>query len=120
MVKLLKIDNPAECRIVSRLNRFVVEVKVNSVKRKAHINNTGRLKELLVKGKKGYCIKAGIKTDYKLFGIKTGRYVAIIDIQLQMGAFEKALNKKLISGLDNCKILKRNVRLNDSYCGLFN
>jgi len=52
-VELLKIDNTKECRIVSRLNRFVVEIKVDGVKRRAHINNTGRLKELLVKGKRG-------------------------------------------------------------------
>jgi len=113
-VKLLEIDGVTECRIVSRINRFVVEVKVNKVKKRANINNTGRLKELLIKGRKGYCIRKGIKTEYRLFGIKSGRYATIIDTQLQMRCFEIALKKNLIPWLNGYNVLKRNVKINNS------
>ena len=114
VMELLKIDSVVECRIVSRINRFVVEIFVNGERRMANINNTGRLHELLIKGRRGYCIRGGIKTDYKLFGIKTGRCAAIIDTRLQMKSFEIAVSKNLIPWLKGCRILKRNVKVNES------
>ena len=42
-LKLLKLSNVLECRIVRRLNRFIVEVELNGVKSRAYVNNTGRL-----------------------------------------------------------------------------
>ncbi|MTI66447.1 MAG: sugar fermentation stimulation protein SfsA, partial [Firmicutes bacterium] len=35
---------------LKRLNRFVAEVLVDNKKRLSHVPNTGRMKELLVKG----------------------------------------------------------------------
>ena len=103
-----------ECEIVKRLNRFVVEVKVEGRIHKAHINNTGRLEEYLIKGRKAYCIeKEGGKTSYRLFAVHDMGKAALIDTQFQMKAFEQALQPTSIPWL-KCKDFKRNQRLNDS------
>jgi hypothetical protein len=53
--KILKIGNPGLCRIVERLNRFVVKVEVGGDYYRAHLNNTGKLSEFLIKGRKAFC-----------------------------------------------------------------
>lgn len=114
--KIFKIDKPCECRMVRRLNRFVVKVQVDASYYKAYINNTGRLHEFLVKGRKGFCVrneKRG-KTDYRLFSLEVDGLGAIIDTQLQMKAFEKLLEMDLIPWLGGCSIVKRNAKLGKS------
>lgn len=114
--KILRIESPVECDIVERINRFVLKIRLKGNYYKAHLNNTGRLYEYLVKGRKGFCVrneKRG-KTDYRLFSIKEGNLGAIIDTQLQMKAFEKSLEMKLIPWLKGCRILKRNAKLGKS------
>ncbi len=110
------MESPLECTIIRRLNRFVVEVTVDGSLQWAWINNTGRLEEFLLKGKTGFCIrnKHPLKTTLRLFAIREHSLGAIIDTQLQMKAFEKALAIGIIPWLDGCVLVKRNVRLGDS------
>ena len=109
-------EKPFECTIVHRLNRFVVEIQVAGSLHRACLNNTGRLKEYLFNGSIGFCTKNSrpLKTAYRLFAIREGDLGAIIDTQLQMKTFEKALAMGLIPWLDGCIILRRNVRLGNS------
>ena len=51
---LLKLRSVKSCKIIRRINRFVVEVIVDNRRNFAHINNTGRLQEYLIKGKKDF------------------------------------------------------------------
>ena len=115
-VRLLGIENAVGCRIVKRLNRFVVEIMVGDKHYIASINNTGRLKQFLVEGGEAYCIpqEKGHKTDYKLFAVKDGNAGAVIDTRLQMNAFEQAVNKNLIRWLKGCKFIRRDARLKTS------
>jgi sugar fermentation stimulation protein A len=114
--KIIGIENPIECDIVERINRFVLNIRLKGNYYKAWINNTGRLYEFLVKGRKGFCVRneKGGKTDYRLVSIKEGNLGAIIDTQLQMKVFEKSLEMKLIPWLKGCRILKRNAKLGKS------
>jgi|Deesub1362B_J571_1020462.scaffolds.fasta_scaffold00023_29 sugar fermentation stimulation protein A len=114
--KVLKVDNAEDCIIFSRLNRFVVNIEVDGVLYRGYINNTGRLAELLIEGRKGYCVKNPVdyKTRYRLFGVKLGGLAAIIDTRLQMKVFEKAIEMNLIPWIRNYRVLKRNVRLGNS------
>jgi sugar fermentation stimulation protein A len=114
--KVLRIENPIECSIVKRINRFVVQVLIDGKLYKAHINNTGRLREFLVEGRRGFCVrnKKQGKTDYRLFSVREGNLGCIIDTQLQMKAFERSLEMKLIPWLSGCEILRRNARLDRS------
>ena len=70
--RIIRIDNPQECRIIERLNRFVVKIEITGSYHPAHITNTGRLAELLVKGQKAFCFRAQNpgKTDFRLFAIE--------------------------------------------------
>jgi sugar fermentation stimulation protein A len=114
--RITKIRNAEECRIVKRLNRFVVEIMLGDKNYRASINNTGRLKQFLVEGGTAYCIpqKKGNKTDYKLFAVKDGDAGAVIDTRLQMDAFERVLHKGLIPWLKDCTFIRRDARLNGS------
>jgi len=106
------------CNIIERLNRFVVEVKdYEGLSARACINNTGRLLGYLEKGKRGFCIKNHQmkKTAYRLFSIEAdANFSTIIDTNIQMRAFEKALEIGVIPWLENCKCIKRNIRLGKS------
>ena len=101
---------------MKRVNRFVVKIEINGKYYLASNNNTGRLEEFMVDGKKAFCIKRTIpkKTTHRLFAILENGKGAIIDTNLQMKSFEIALEKNLIPWLKNCKMIKRNPRLGNS------
>jgi sugar fermentation stimulation protein A len=115
-IKILKIKEVAKCSIVKRVNRFVVEIAIETKHYRASINNTGRLEQFLVGGREAYCVPQdkGRKTDYKLFAIEDGNAAAIIDTQLQMRAFEQSLEGNMIPWLDGCRFVRRNARLGRS------
>jgi sugar fermentation stimulation protein A len=115
-IKVFGIENAEECRIIERINRFVVTVELKGNCHPAYINNTGRLYELLVKGRKAFCFKTKNtdKTDFRLFAIEESGFGALIDTQLQMKAFEESLARNHIPWLVGCRILKRNAKLSAS------
>lgn len=112
---VLSVEGALECFIGRRLNRFVVEVLVGEVASRAHINNTGRLLDLLVEGRRGFCtVKESGKTRYRLFAVEDRGVGAVIDTQLQMRVFEAWLSSGLIPWLKGWTISRRNVRLGGS------
>jgi sugar fermentation stimulation protein A len=112
---LLELPKPLECRIIERINRFVLRISIKGSPRLGYINNTGRLQELLLPERTAYCIqKNGGKTEYRVFSINTGKLAALIDTNFQMKAFEKAVEKNMIPWLYNCRMLKRNPRAGES------
>jgi sugar fermentation stimulation protein A len=119
--RLIRIENPRECRIIERRNRFVVliELRDGTVYR-AHLTNTGRLLEFLVKGQKAFYFKTQQqhhhrgKTDCRLFAIADHGLGALIDTWLQMKSFEEALQRNLIPWLAGCRMRKRNAALGAS------
>ena len=96
--KITEIENSIECIILGRINRFVVDITIGDTLYRAYINNTGRLSGYLIRRKKGFCIKneKSRKTDYRLFSIRENALGAIIDTQLQMKNFERALEAQFI------------------------
>jgi len=115
-VELLRVENVVECRVVERLNRFVVLVERYGLE-KAHINNTGSLRGVLVEGRKGYCIpRRDGKTRYRLVAIECPGYrdAALIDTWLQMRGFEISVENDYLPWLRGCKIARRNPRAGSS------
>lgn len=114
--KVLRIENPQVCHIIDRLNRFVVLIERNGKFYRAHINNTGRLHEFLVRGRKAFCCpnENPGRTDFRLFAVEERTLGALIDTRFQMKALEKSLNANLIHWLKGCSISKRNARLGAS------
>jgi len=114
--ELLKLPTPIRCKILERVNKFKVKIELDGRIEYAHINNTGRLREYLTRGKRGFCLRfeKPKKTKYRLFSIEVDGYGALIDIWIQGKAFERSLDLKLIPWLRGYRIIKRNVRLNRS------
>jgi len=112
----MRIEDPMNCVILGRVNKFVVRVLLEGRTRRAYISNTGRLPEHIVEGRKGFCIrpKRPGKTDCLLFSVREDSFAAIIDTQLQMKVFEKALGTSLIPWARRCRILSRNAKLGTS------
>lgn len=116
-LRLYRIDYDEECIIVERKNRFVVRVLVNGKTNYAYICNTGRLKEIIVRGKIGYCKRRARnlgKTRYRLFAVEDHGLAALVDTMLQEEAFTYMINNSLIPWLRGCSMLKRNIRVNES------
>jgi len=89
-IKVFRIDNPLECRIIERLNRFVVTVEIKGTHHPAYINNTGRLSELLAKGRKAFCFSTQNqgKTDFRLVAIDNPKdtfvYLSNPDLEINL------------------------------------
>jgi sugar fermentation stimulation protein A len=112
-VPLLAIPNVRSCRIVERINRFVVAINIGGKLTKAHITNSGRLHEFLIRGREGFCFETphAKKTRFRLFAVIEKGLGALIDTQLQMRAFEAAQQKELIPWLRGAVFIRRNPRL---------
>jgi len=104
------------CKIIRRANRFVVEVEQGGARRRAYINNTGRLREYLVEGRTGYCHphRRPGRTELRLFAVEDAGAAALIDTQYQMRALEVAVERGLIPWLRGCRVARRNPRLGSS------
>jgi len=113
---LMRIEAPQDCKIIERLNRFVVVIEVNGIAHRAHLTNTGRLAEFMIPGRKAYCFRThhGGATDYRLFAIEECGLGAVIDTWLQMEAFEAAVKRQLISWLKGCQLRGKNAPLGTS------
>lgn len=98
-MKYMKIE---EGQFISRPNRFVAEVVINGKLEKVHVKNTGRCKELLVKGAKVYL------EDFKgRMGTRKMRYslVSVIKMDTLINMDSQAPNKVVIEALKNGKLL---------------
>lgn len=115
-VPILKVKTSISATIVKRVNRFVVEVEFRGIRERVHINNTGRLEEYIVKGRRAFLrpLKNLKKTSYRLFAIEEKGSGALIDTQLQMDAFLSAHEMGLIPWLEGYKLLERNPKLGNS------
>ena len=108
-----------ECVVEERLNRFVVAVRHGRELKRAHINNTGRLLELLSRGRGVACIPWSEKasprrTSLRLFAVREESGWALIDTQFQMRAFEQAVEDERIWWLKRYSLARRNPRPGDS------
>lgn len=97
-------------KIIKRINRFQVLVAINKKKILAHLNNTGRLKEFMKKGRICYLTL----NPFRVSIIRMKNYGAVIDTNLQMKFFEELIKENKISWLNNANIIKRNPRFNNS------
>jgi sugar fermentation stimulation protein A len=116
LAKLFQIEDPQECRIRERLNRFVVRIELGGREYRAHITNTGRLSEFMISEQRAFCFRTSHQgtTAFRLFAIEEHRLGALIDTWLQMTAFEVALDRGLIPWLSNCRMVKRNAQRGSS------
>lgn len=80
----MKYNNIVKGKFIERPNRFIAYVEVDGVIEKCHVKNTGRCKELLIKGTTVYLEMADNpdrKTKYSLVAVQKGDILINIDSQ---------------------------------------
>jgi sugar fermentation stimulation protein A len=100
-------------KFLKRINRFVCEVECGSEVLRAHLNNTGKLLDLLVESRVVLLTPInGEKLKFRIVGTETeSEYFTLIDTGLQERAFLEAQRMGLIPFLDGFKLLKRNPKV---------
>lgn len=79
---------------ISRPNRFIAEIEIDGAKEICHVKNTGRCKELLVKGSTVFCEKSANparKTKYDLVAVIKGKRLINMDSQAPNKAAREAI-----------------------------
>lgn len=113
----MKYENIYEAEFISRPNRFIAEVLVNGENEKIHVRNTGRCKEILIKGTKIYIEKSNNpdrKTKYSLISAYKDNMLINIDSQVPNKVVYDAINDNKIVELNNVDFLKREVSYKNS------
>jgi len=103
---LLKTPDLLTCRLIERINRFVILIDYHGHTKYAHISNTGRLLDYLTSRRVVYCLRqpAQLKTDFRLVGVEDGAdAAALIDTRLQMQAFEQGLQREIFPWIKGVK-----------------
>jgi len=108
---LIKIPNSIKCKVIERVNRFIVKIDLSGSETLAYLQNTGRLREYLKPNKIGFCmpLKKAKKLQYRLFAIKDNDLSALIDTFLQAKGFEEAVERELIPWLRGYHIERKEV-----------
>lgn len=78
----MKYENIVAASFIKRLNRFVAEVELEGKKILCHVKNTGRCRELLIKGTTVYLEKSDNperKYQYSLIAVKKGDRLVNMD-----------------------------------------
>lgn len=86
----MRYKNVKEGTFLSRPNRFVAIVDIDGKQETVHVKNTGRCKELLVRGAKVYLEQsenANRKTKYDLIAVYKGDLLINIDSQIPNRVF---------------------------------
>lgn len=111
--KLLTLQDVKECLVLERVNRFAVRVEIEGQEELAFLQNTGRLLEYIVRGRRGFCTPAARprKLRRRLFAISDNELAVIVDTYIQSRAFEEAVTRGLIPWLKGYQVLRRNISL---------
>lgn len=118
----MKYNNIYEGIFLERPNRFIANVLIDGKKEKVHVKNTGRCKEILIKGTKVYLEKSNNpnrKTKYSLISAYKGNQLINIDSQVPNKVVFDAVQSNKIEGLNNIKVLKREVTFGNSRFDLY-
>ena len=106
--KVLMRVRAIPCTIYRKVNRFTVETSLGL----AHINNTGRLEDLIFPRNPGFCVeKRGGKLRYRLIAAKSEEGFALLDTSLQEEGFARAVELGYISWLRGCKVKRRRPKI---------
>ena len=93
----MKYKSIVKGKFIERPNRFIAKVEIEGVTETVHVKNTGRCRELLVKGATVYLEKSDIplrKTQYDLISVfKNNKTLINMDSQIPNAVTEEWLKK---------------------------
>lgn len=111
-----------EARFLRRINRFTAFVELDGQEEMVHVKNTGRCKELLIKGAKVFLEEAdkeGRKTKYSLIVVYKGNVLVNMDSQAPNQMAAEALAEGKIAEIGSVDFLKREVKYGNSRFDLY-
>ena len=111
-IPLFKLEHLKEGTFLTRPNRFVSQIVYENNISLAHIHDPGRLKELLIKGKKVLFSDSKGKLDYYVKAVKSENEWVIIDTSLHSKIANLVF--KYLPQLSKVKDIKKEVKLGKS------
>jgi len=102
--------------LIKRLNRFVLQVDINGRTENAHLRDPGRLKELMIRNSK-VLLRARTnpgKTKYEVIAIRSAQMWVVVNSSFHSNLAEDLIKDRYISGLKDCNVVKREVKLGRS------
>jgi sugar fermentation stimulation protein A len=118
----MKYNNIVEGVFLKRMNRFIAQVLIDGVETLAHVKNTGRCKELFIKGAKVYLEKSdnpNRKTLYSLISIYKNDLLINIDSQIPNAVVYEGILAGKVKSLEHINALKREVIYGNSRFDLY-
>ena len=115
VTRLMRYDRVTTGTFIERPSRFIAMVEINGIITKCHVKNTGRCKELLVKGSTVVLQESNDpdrKTRYDVIAVYKGELLINMDSQIPNAVVEESISKLgLIEGL---RTTRREVTHGDS------
>ena len=102
---------------VKRINRFIAHIYIKNKIEEVHVANTGRMRELLVKGAKVIVRNvdnSNRKTKYDLVMVYKNGTLVLIDSKMPNILLEKALQEELLDDFEKYDYVKREVSYGNS------
>lgn len=116
----MKYENIVKGVFLSRPNRFIAQVLIDGNEQTVHVKNTGRCKELLVKGNEVWLQKSDNplrKTAYDLIAVKKDDLLINMDSQIPNAVAAEWLKKGNL--FSKQAVIKREVTFGNSRFDLF-
>ena len=113
----MKYENIKEAVFIERPNRFIANVCIDGNEEKVHVKNTGRCRELLLKGCRVFLEESknnARKTKYSLVAVYKGERLINMDSQIPNYVAEEALKKGIIKEIGIPDFVKREVKYSQS------
>jgi sugar fermentation stimulation protein A len=102
---------------IERMNRFLARVRVGGEVELVHVKNTGRLRELFVRGTEvalEVADGANRKTRYSVIAVRAGNQWVNVDSQVPNQVVSEALLAGEIAAFGTASVVKREVRFGQS------
>ena len=118
----MEYKNIIKAKFIERPNRFIAVCDIDGNMEKVHVKNTGRCKELLVKGADVFLEKsdkAERKTKYSLIAVYKGDNLINMDSQVPNTIAYEAIKEGRITEIGTPDIVKREVRYGTSRFDLY-
>ncbi|WP_456465582.1 DNA/RNA nuclease SfsA [Persephonella sp.] len=95
---LKRMGKLEEATFLERQNRFVGICNINSLTKRCHIADSGRLKEILTEGRKLLVVKnpEGMKTDYRVLAAKMEEGWILLNTSIHSKIGKKAIEKGIL------------------------
>lgn len=111
----MKYQHIVPAEFVERPNRFIAYVNIDGTREKVHVKNTGRCRELLVKGATVYLEKSdnpNRSTAYDLVAVQKGKRLINMDSQAPNKVVEEWLHTKAL--FPDVKLIKPETKYGNS------